>query len=252
MQFDWWTLALQTINFAVLVWLLHRFLYKPVLRMIDARRAEVEKQYADAAATDAKAKAALADIETQRADIAAERTAALKAAAAQAEEAAATGRANAERETTALLNEARKALAAERAAAVAEARRAALDLGVDIARRLLAEVPSELRAEAWLERVEHHLASLAPVERDELCKGLNGGGSTLRIATAAPLPEPVMVEWRTRLDRALGDRTTIAFDVDAALVAGVELYFPNTILRFSWRSALATLRAEIERHADTR
>lgn len=251
MQFDWWTFALQTVNFAVLVWLLHRFLYKPVLRMIDARRAEVDKQYADAAAADAQANAALADIETQRANIAAERTAALKGAAAHAEEAAAARHANAEREAAALLNEARKALAAERAAAVAEARRAALDLGVDIARRLLAEVPTELRAQAWLERVEQHLASLAPVERDELCKGLNGGG-TLRIATAAPLPEPVMAQWRTRLDRALGDRTTMAFDVDAALVAGVELYFPNAILRFSWHSALAALRAEIERHADTR
>ena len=40
MHFDWWTLALQTINFAILAWLLHRFLYKRVLRVIDARRAE--------------------------------------------------------------------------------------------------------------------------------------------------------------------------------------------------------------------
>ncbi|PPC85052.1 MAG: ATPase, partial [Methylocystis sp.] len=46
MRFDWWTLGLQTVNFAVLVWLLHRLLYRPVLRMIDARRAEMEKQYA--------------------------------------------------------------------------------------------------------------------------------------------------------------------------------------------------------------
>ena len=41
MHLDWWTIALQTINFAILVWLLHRFLYKPVLRMIDARKAEI-------------------------------------------------------------------------------------------------------------------------------------------------------------------------------------------------------------------
>ena len=38
MRFDWWTLALQTVNFAVLVWLLHRFLYRPVLRMIATAR----------------------------------------------------------------------------------------------------------------------------------------------------------------------------------------------------------------------
>ena len=46
MHFDWSTLALQTVNFAILVWLLHRFLYRPVLRLLDARRTEIDKQYA--------------------------------------------------------------------------------------------------------------------------------------------------------------------------------------------------------------
>jgi len=47
MHFDWSTFALQTVNFAILVWLLHRFLYRPVLRLLDARRAEIDKQYAE-------------------------------------------------------------------------------------------------------------------------------------------------------------------------------------------------------------
>ena len=251
MQFDWWTLALQTVNFAVLVWLLHRFLYKPVLRMVDARRTEVEKQYADARAAEARAKTELAAIEAERADIGAERAAALQAAAAQAEEAAAARRSQAEREAAALLEQASKSLAAERDEAVAEARRTALDLGTEIARRLLGEVPTELRAEAWLERVEQHLAALAPAERDEIAKGLNSGG-TLRVVTAVALPEALMAGWRARLDRALGDRTTVVFDVDPALIAGAELHFPNAILRFSWRSALAAMGAEIEGHEDAR
>ena len=45
MHLDWWTIGLQTVNFAILVWLLHRFLYKPVLAMIDARKAEVRRQF---------------------------------------------------------------------------------------------------------------------------------------------------------------------------------------------------------------
>jgi F-type H+-transporting ATPase subunit b len=250
MQFDWWTLALQTVNFAVLVWLLHRFLYKPVLRMIDARRTEVEKQYADAFAAEAKAKATLADIEKERAGIAAERTAALKAAAAEAEAASAARRTRAEGEASALVDQARKSLAAERDKAMVEARRAALDLGTEIARRLLSEVPTELRTEAWLERIEGHLAGLARAERAEIMAGLNGGA--LRVVTAVPLPEPVTTEWRARLGRALGDRTTLVFDVDTALVAGVELHFPNAILRFSWRSALEAMRTELESHDNAR
>ena len=55
MQIDWWTLGLQAVNFLVLVWLLQRFLYKPVMRLIERRRQNVEKAFAEA--EDARRKA---------------------------------------------------------------------------------------------------------------------------------------------------------------------------------------------------
>ncbi|MGA7986433.1 MAG: hypothetical protein WCA01_14730, partial [Burkholderiales bacterium] len=48
MQLDLTSFVLELINFAVLVWILHRFLYKPVLAAIDRRRAAVEKSLAQA------------------------------------------------------------------------------------------------------------------------------------------------------------------------------------------------------------
>lgn len=252
MQFDWWTLALQIANFAVLVWLLHRFLYKPVLGMVDARRAEIDKQYADARATEANAKAELAAITAERAGIAAEREAALKAAAAQAEEAANARRVQAEREAVAVLDGARKTLATERDTVMAEARRLALDLGADVARRLLAEVPMELRAEAWLERIEQHLAALPKAELDTLVQQVVADGAVLAVVTAATLPADTAQAWRTRLGRFVGEGTVITFEVNPALVAGAEVHFPSAILRFSWQSALATVRSELDVHDDAR
>ena len=247
MQFDWWTLALQTVNFAVLVWLLHRFLYKPVLSMVDARRAEIEKQYADARTAETRAKTEFAAIEAERAGIAAEREAALKAAAAQAEDTANARRARAEREAASLLDGARTTLATERDKALAEARRLALDLGAEVARRLLAEVPMELRAEAWLERIEQHLVALPKAERDALVQQVIDGAA-LTVVTASSLPPESAEVWGTRLRRLLGEGVAIVFDVNPDLVAGAELHFPNAILRFSWQSALATVHAEIVVH----
>jgi F-type H+-transporting ATPase subunit b len=240
MHFDWWTLALQTVNFAVLVWLLHRFLYKPVLRMIDARKADVQKQYDEAKATEDKAKASFAAIQAERAGIAAEREAALKAAAAQAQEAA-----------QARLDAARKTLAREREHALAELRQSALDLGAEFAGRLLAEIPAPLRAEAWMERIEQHLEALPKMERDALV-GPSPDGRTLTIVTPSSLPTETAETWRNRLRRSLGETTAIAFEADPALVAGAELHFPTAILRFSWRSALDALRSEIDVHGNAR
>lgn len=44
MQIDWTTFILEILNFGVLVWILQRFFYKPVLAVLDKRRALVQSQ----------------------------------------------------------------------------------------------------------------------------------------------------------------------------------------------------------------
>lgn len=249
MHFDWSTLALQTVNFAILVWLLRRFLYQPVLRVIDARRAEVEKQYADAQTAETEAKTRLACVEAERARIAGEREAILKVAAAQAEETAKERAVRAERDAAAMAVEAHKVLEADREKVLGEAKRMALDLGLDIARQLLAETSPAVRAEAVLDRVERSLSALPKTELDGLQRQLaNGAG--LRVVTASRLPEGTADTWRARLGQLFGDGVHLNFETDPALIAGAELNFPSAVLRFSWRSALNALRTEIDDHAD--
>ena len=73
MQIDWWTLGLQTVNFLIVIWLLSRFLYRPIRRIIEEREA------ADKAASDAakdkleEAQAVRRTYEDKTAQLAAER-----------------------------------------------------------------------------------------------------------------------------------------------------------------------------------
>lgn len=48
MLIDWFTVAAQAINFLILIWLLKRFLYKPVLAAVDERERLIEAQLQDA------------------------------------------------------------------------------------------------------------------------------------------------------------------------------------------------------------
>src|ERR1700679_1617617 len=48
MLIDWFTVAAQAVNFLVLVWLLKRFLYKPVLAAIDERGKRIASPLQDA------------------------------------------------------------------------------------------------------------------------------------------------------------------------------------------------------------
>src|SRR5580692_8977983 len=55
MLIDWFTVGAQALNFLVLVWLMKRFLYRPILDAIDAREKLVAAELADAAAKKAEA-----------------------------------------------------------------------------------------------------------------------------------------------------------------------------------------------------
>ncbi|MFZ1988325.1 MAG: F0F1 ATP synthase subunit delta [Alphaproteobacteria bacterium] len=250
MHFDWWTFGLQTINFAILVWLLHRFLYRPVLRLLDTRKSEIAKQFADAKAIEETAKARLADVEAQRTKIGVEHEQAIKAASRQADELASARKAQAEKEAATILEDARRTLAKEREAATIETRRAALNLASGMARRLIAEMPMERRAEAWLDRADQYLAGLPANERSALIAQC-AGGAVVTVVTAAPLPDAAVQGWQDRLRKNLNANVVLKFEVDAALIAGVELHFPQSIVRFSFQSVLANIQSEIEAHGDS-
>ena len=50
MSIDWFTVAAQIINFLILVWLLKKFLYKPVLTAMDNRQQKVKAELEQAVA----------------------------------------------------------------------------------------------------------------------------------------------------------------------------------------------------------
>jgi len=56
MLFDWFTLIAQMINFLVLIWLLKRYLYKPILDTIDERENLIASQLNEAEASKANSK----------------------------------------------------------------------------------------------------------------------------------------------------------------------------------------------------
>jgi len=55
MLIDWFTVVAEAINFVILVWLLKRFLFKPILHAIDEREKGIATQLAEAEAKKAEA-----------------------------------------------------------------------------------------------------------------------------------------------------------------------------------------------------
>jgi F-type H+-transporting ATPase subunit b len=235
MAIDWWTLGLQTANFLVLIWLLQRFLYRPVLAIIARRQAEIATLMGQADTAKTAAETLERELATQRATLAAERDHVLDAARVQAERERQAALTKAQADADALVANGRRALAQERQDAAGVLQKDAAALGIGIARNLLANMPPQAPG-TFLDGIYGTIADMGADERKRLIPG--GDGVTVRVVTAQPLADADRVACRTKLAALLGKDMPLSFANDPQLLAGAELHFPNSILRNTWRDAL--------------
>jgi F-type H+-transporting ATPase subunit b len=244
MHIDWWTLALQTVNVLILIWILARFFFRPVMDIVAARQQQADKLLDDAAsvrqqAADARgaAEKARAEIVTEREKLIAEaRNAALtekQMLLAQSREEIAKGR-----------SEAETAIVRDRAAAEEAIIDRASNLSIDIAQRLLARFPHQSVLYAFIDATRRELLALSPDSRESLASTATTE-HPIAIVTAAPLSDEEMTDVRAALAKAFDRELPIAFETDPAILNGIELRGQNTIIRNSWRADLERIRQEL-------
>lgn len=246
MRIDWWTLGLQTINALVLIWLLSRFLFRPVADIIARRKAEASRLLDDAATARAAAAALREQSDAALADVAAGRAAAIRAAAAEAQTQKdallAAARAETDRMRASAAVEIDRMRKSERLAAGGRASR----LAVEIARRLFERLPQEARVAGFVEGLARAAADLPPAARAEF----GAPGALARLAAARPLTPQEDALLREKLAQAFDHPLELVVDVDAALIAGLELENQHASIRNSFRADLARIAAELERDDD--
>lgn len=245
MSIDWTTFALQTVNFAVLVWLLQRLLYRPVRAVIDDRRmaAVQTRESAERAVVNAERRHTEYDamcreteslrhsvVEAAHTDAARERDRILADAAATVRETVAAGERDVER---------------ARDQALRDIREHTVEIAVELAGKLLADTASDTAVEAFLDRAVVEIAAMPEPARDGLRDALGAEGAVLTLA-CAPLPsDDAQARWVERLREALGIQAEIRFLAAPSLIAGIELRFPGTTLRFAWADTLARARRRL-------
>jgi F-type H+-transporting ATPase subunit b len=250
MHIDWWTLALQTVNVLILVWILGRFLFRPVMAIIDKRQQVANGLLADAEQARQRADEALNDAERTRAEIADRRQVLLDQA-----------RAEARIEKTHLVEQASLELSKMRQKAAidlqhdrADVEEALIDrareLSLDIARRLLDRLSTEAALPSFLDGLCERARSLSPEAREGLVRDGRAGTDCV-VATAWELSAEQRQQVEDKLAKAIGRDLPLSFCHDPTLVAGFELHGATTIVRNSWRSDLGRIREELLRVRQT-
>ena len=246
MLIDWFTVAAQVINFLILVWLLKRFLYQPILDAIDAREKRIAAELADADAKKAEAKSERDEFqhkneafEQQRATLMSQATEAAKA------------------ERQRLLDEARQAadaLSAKRMETLRNdshtltqaIRRRAQEEVFAITRKTLADLASMSLEESMVEVFTRRLRELDEQAKDTLGQSLKTTAEPALVRSAFDLPEAQRAAIQNALNETFSADIAIRFETAPELVGGIELGANGQKVAWSIAEYLTSLENGVE------
>jgi F-type H+-transporting ATPase subunit b len=246
MHIDWFTFGAQAVNFLVLVWLLKRFLYRPVLKAIEAREQRIAAQLRDAEASRQAGEAEQARLKAEREAFAAERDALMARAVEEVKLERARLLDAARSDADAFRARLRETLAGERRQLADMLARRTRHEVLAIARQALSELAGvELEARI-VEVFTQQLDSLAPETLALLAPAPHEREPVAWVRSAFELPAAQRAALEQAVRRTLGGRLTVRFEAADGLLGGVELSSGGHKVAWSIDQHLASLEQGLD------
>ena len=238
MELDWTTFILEIINFLVLVWILQRFLYRPVMNVVAQRRTAISQSLQQAQTTQQQATELKAQYENRLTDWQKEREAARKQLGDEIE--AERHKLMAQLQTE-LAEQRRKeqVLAARRDEnLLREARQQAQVLSEQFAAKLLSRIAGPAVEGRLLEMLLEDLSGLPEEQRKNLAAAYRDNQAPVQVISAFPLNDAQRQALSAALQKTLGTAFSCEFREDPAVVAGVSIHIGAHYLQANLKEEL--------------
>ncbi|MHB8921279.1 MAG: F0F1 ATP synthase subunit delta [Halothiobacillus sp.] len=245
MLIDWFTVAAQVVNFLILVWLLKRFLYRPILDAIDAREQRIAAALADAEAKKIEAEQARAAFAQKNQSFDQARAALLSQATAEA----ATERLRlldvARQESASLRARLQESLNLEQHDLNEALARRVLDEVFAIARKTLGDLAQTTLEERMVDVFLRRLPALDHQAKETLAKALKTQSDPALVRSAFALSNEQCLAIQTALNETFSAEIPLRFEIAPALISGIELTTNGQKLAWSIADYLSSLENAI-------
>ncbi len=245
MNINWFTVIAQIINFLILVWLLKRFLYKPILSAIDEREKKIAAQIKDADDKKAVAVKEQADFKKRNDDFDAQKKALMDKAVADTNAQRDKLLEDAKSEAGTLRSNLEKAIKEKQETdALATANKAQQQVFA-ITRNALKEMASSSLEEQSVNTFIKRLHTLTDDEKKQFITAFASNANTILVRSAFDLPAPQQAAMNDAVNETLGTKTTLQFSTTPELISGVELTTNGYKLAWSFTEYLQSLQNNI-------
>jgi F-type H+-transporting ATPase subunit b len=246
MLIDWFTVIAQIINFLILVWLLKRFLYQPILNAIDAREKLIAAKITDADAKKAEAQKERDEYQHKNEVFDQQRNAHMNEVIETAKKERAQLLDVARQESDDLSARLQQALRNEQHSLNEELSRRAREEVFAIARKTLSDLADTSLEQRMTDIFLTHLRELNAEQIDELKSVFATSSESLRIRTAFELTAQQRAAIETAIAEFLGEKKPVAFEIVPDLVSGIELSSDGQKIAWSIADYLASLAKSVD------
>lgn len=242
MELNATTFLLEIANFLILVWILRRFLYRPIKDVLERRQRRIEETTARAEQVHAEAEAMRAQYETRLGDWEAERQHAREKLQEEFREERARQMASLqtelerERERSRILEERR----CEEAARKMEQR--AVDLGGRFAGRLLGQAATPELEARLLELLLEQLPAMPDERREQLDAVFAEENVPIQVSSAFPLSAQQRRSLQEVLSTVVDQPVQCSYAEQPALLAGLRITLGPLVLRANLADELQFFR----------
>jgi F-type H+-transporting ATPase subunit b len=223
MLIDWFTVCAQALNFLILVWLMRRFLYKPILQAIDAREKKIAKELADADAQKAEAQKEHGEFQHKNEEFDKDRAGLLSKAADEAKAEGARLLDEARKESDASRAKARDALVAEQRGLSEEITRRTREEVFAIARKTLADLSSTSLEERMVDVFVRKLRGMSSQEKEDMKSAFKAASPAAVVRSTFDLPAQQRSAVEGAMKETLAIEPPVSFQTAPDLVSGIEL-----------------------------
>jgi F-type H+-transporting ATPase subunit b len=245
MKINWFTVIAQAINFLILVWLLRRFLYKPILKSIDEREKKIAAQIKDAEDKKAEAIKEQADFKKKNDDFDTQKKALMDKVVADTNAHRDTMLEEAKNEASTLRSSLEKAIR-EKQESDAVANEAKTQLQVfAITKNALKEMASSSLEEQSVNTFIKRMAALNNDEKQQFITAFKSHANTILVRSAFDLPAAQQAAMTSAVSETLGTKTTLQFTKTPELISGIELTTNGYKLAWSFAEYLQSLQNNI-------
>ncbi|WNM59983.1 F0F1 ATP synthase subunit B family protein [Candidatus Nitrospira allomarina] len=246
MLIDWFTVVAQALNFLILVWLLKRFLYQPILNAIDAREKRIATELADADAKEAEARQERDTFKRKNEEFDQQRAALLTNAVNQATTERQQLLENARKELDILRAQWQEALKSEHQSLSEELSRRAREEVFAIVRKTLVDLATTNLEEQMADAFVRRLHELNNVEREGLESAFKTASTPAIVRSTFHLPATQRQAIEIAVKDVLAVNTHVQFETAPDLVSGIELTANGHKIAWSIRNYLASLQKSVD------